>query len=300
MTGKQEVMAKFSRTEIPLGQGKSHCLIPWIIALMVYLGTMALTGAVLLHRMIESWQKDFKSGFTVELQMTSDHPGQSSLEGRQKQDKLLAILRALPGVLKAEALPSNKPSATLDPFGNDIKNHRILIDVALSQDAKIDISTLEVDLRSLFSDISIKNHQVWRETILNIGHSLVGISLIIAGSIGFVSVITIAFITHSGLIIHEKVIEILRLIGAEDRFIAKQFQTYSLKMAMKGGIIGAFLSIVTYFTMKYKLQTLILDFFHPHQYETELWFVILFTPLFMMAIVMLSARMTVIFSMREE
>ena len=127
-----------------------------------------------------------------------------------------------------------------------------------------------------------------------------GISLIIAGSIGFVSVITIAFITHSGLIIHEKVIEILRLIGAEDRFIAKQFQTYSLKMAMKGGIIGAFLSIITYLTMKYKLQTLILDFFHPHQYETELWFVILFTPLFMMAIVMLSARMTVIFSMREE
>ena len=95
MTGKQEVMAKFSRTEIPLGQGKSHRLIPWIIALMVYLGTMALTGAVLLHRMMESWQKDFKSGFTVELQMTSDHPGQSSLEGRQKQDKLLTILRAL-------------------------------------------------------------------------------------------------------------------------------------------------------------------------------------------------------------
>lgn len=300
MTGKQEVMAKFSRTEIPLGQGKSHCLIPWIIALMVYLGTMALTGAVLLHRMMESWQKDFKSGFTVELQMTNGHPGQSSLEGRQKQDKLLAILRSLPGVLKAEVLPSNKTSTALDPFGNDIKNHRILIDVALSQDAKIDISTLEIDLRSLFSDISIKNHQVWRKTILNIGHSLVGISLIIAGSIGFVSVITIAFITHSGLIIHEKVIEILRLIGAEDRFIAKQFQTYSLKMAMKGGIIGAFLSIVTYLTMKYKLQTLILDFFHPHQYETELWFVILFTPLFMMAIVMLSARMTVIFSMREE
>lgn len=297
-------MAKFSRMEIPLEQSKSHRLIPWIIALMVYLGTMALTGAVLLHRIIESWQKDFKSGFTVELQVTGDHPGQSFLEGFQKQDKLLTILRALPGVLKAETLASRGSLPVVDPreslFGNDAKAHRILIDVTLSQDARMDISTLELELRSLFSDISIKNHQIWRETVLNIGHSLLGISLTIAGSIGFVSVITIAFITHSGLVIHEKVIEILRLIGAENRFIAKQFQIYSLKMALKGGMIGTFLSIITYLIMKYKLQTLILDFFHTGQYETELWFIIFFTPLFMMAIVMFSARMTVIFSMQEE
>ena len=71
-------------------------------------------------------------------------------------------------------------------------------------------------------------------------------------------------------------------------------------MALKGGVAGAFLSVVTYLVMKHRLQGLNLDFFSARQDETELWFVIFFTPLFMMAIVMFSARMTVLFSMQEE
>lgn len=301
-------MPKFSQIEIPLEQNNSRRLIPWIIALMVYLGTLALTGAVLLHRLIESGQRDFKNGFIVELQARDDHPGQTSLQDIEKKGKLLHTLRSLPGVTRAEVFASGSSSfsssSAVDvqkPLSQkSARSHPVVIDVTLSDDARVDISTLELELRSLFSSVSLKDHQAWRKTLLEMGHSLLGISLIVACAIGFASVVTIAFVTHSGLIIHEKVIQILRLIGAEDRFIARQFQAHSLKMALKGGLAGAFLSGVTYFVMKHRLQGLNLDFFPARQDETELWFVIFFTPLFMMAIVMFSARMTVLFSMQEE
>ncbi|MBL9029469.1 MAG: hypothetical protein JNK42_03235 [Caedimonas sp.] len=297
-------MPKFSQIEIPLEQNNSRRLIPWIIALMVYLGTLALTGAVLLHRLIESGQRDFKNGFIVELQAKDDHLGQTSLQDIEKQGKLLHTLRSLPGVARAEVFASDPSSSAVDvqkPLSQkNARSHPVVIDVTLSDDARVDISTLELELRSLFSGVSLKDHQAWRKTLLEMGHSLLGISLIVACAIGFASVVTIAFVTHSGLIIHEKVIQILRLIGAEDRFIARQFQAHSLKMALKGGVAGAFLSGVTYFVMKHRLQRLNLDFFPARQDETELWFVIFFTPLFMMAIVMFSARMTVLFSMQEE
>src|SRR5262249_1790127 len=56
---------------------------------------------------------------------------------------------------------------------------------------------------------------------------------------------TVIFVTRTGLAVHQPVIEILHLVGAQDRYIARQFQSQSFRVSLIGGVIGTLLAIVT-------------------------------------------------------
>lgn len=193
---------QFLKPDIPLEHVKSSKLIPWMMALMVYLATMSLTGAVLIHRFMANWQKTFN------LTTIADY--------------------------------------------------------------------------------------------LKISYSFLGFTIIVTSVIAFTTVMTIIFITRTGLTIHERTIDILRLMGAERRFISKQFQTFFFKMALKGGAIGLIFSGMTYGFILY--QNLLKDFMMSDFSKTQhdLWFVVLITPLLMMIIVLLSARMTVFMALEDS
>jgi len=47
------------------------------------------------------------------------------------------------------------------------------------------------------------------------------------------------------LAVHQPVIEILHLVGAQDRYIARQFQVQSFRVSLIGGIIGTLLAVLT-------------------------------------------------------
>ena len=50
--------------------------------------------------------------------------------------------------------------------------------------------------------------------------------------------LTVIFVTRTGLATHRGVIEVVHLIGAPDRYIARQFQGQALKLGILGGIAG--------------------------------------------------------------
>ncbi len=188
------------KSDIPLEQVKATRLIPWLIGIMIYLATMALASAVLIHRFTGSW---------------------------------------------------------LDPLQS-----------------------------TPFLDNYLKIFQVF-----------LGFSFMVTGVVAFVAVVTIIFVTRMGLTIHEKIIHILRLMGADKKFISRQFQVFFFKLALKGGVSGLILSILTYGIIC--INGHFLKDIGMLQ-EKGLWFVVLSTPLFMVSIILVSARMTVFMTLEEE
>ena len=53
------------------------------------------------------------------------------------------------------------------------------------------------------------------------------------------------FTARIGLAIHHSVIEILHLLGAQDAYIARQFQVHALWLGLRGGVIGGMAAAVT-------------------------------------------------------
>jgi cell division transport system permease protein len=56
--------------------------------------------------------------------------------------------------------------------------------------------------------------------------------------VGLAAIITVVFVTRTGLEIHRQVIELLHLMGAQDRYIAREFQRHALRLGLRGGLFG--------------------------------------------------------------
>jgi cell division transport system permease protein len=55
---------------------------------------------------------------------------------------------------------------------------------------------------------------------------------------GLAAVGTVVFATRTGLMVHLRIIEVLHLMGATDRYIARQFAIQALRLGLRGGLIG--------------------------------------------------------------
>jgi cell division transport system permease protein len=63
--------------------------------------------------------------------------------------------------------------------------------------------------------------------------------------VGASAVTMVIFATRMGLSVHGRVIELLHLIGAQDSYIARQFQAHALRLALRGGVLGLLLAVLT-------------------------------------------------------
>src|SRR3546814_9385091 len=66
--------------------------------------------------------------------------------------------------------------------------------------------------------------------------------------------IMVAFVTRMGLAAHQRSIELLHMIGAQDSYVARQFQNHALRFGLRGGIIGLLGALPTLYLARLLLQ----------------------------------------------
>lgn len=281
--------------EIPFNHIKSSKIIFCILGLMVFLITLCLTSSVLLERLLQNWRYEAMHGFTVTLPSAAD-PHQQFLQ----QIDLMKLLKQIPGVLNIEIVTQENRSSIFDHWASSVGPLQFSsqkLEVTLDHRAKIDFSQVSSTLNRLIPNLLFETGRSSKIPLLNIAETAQLMTMILAGLIGITAILTIAFTTHIGLTIHARVIEILRLIGAENLFIAKKFQNYALNLSIKGGLLG--FSLSTFF---YLLLTSIFDLssFSKSFPCIEIWSIMIFSPILVAVIIMISARMTVMFALSQE
>ena len=148
---------------------------------------------------------------------------------------------------------------------------------------------------------ALEGDGMWQEKVSVITAPLLWMSLMMMSVIAFISVITLIYVTHSGLMIHEKIIRILKVLGAENHFIANQFQRYAVHVGVKGGFIGLSLSGATYFMMRRTVIAPLTDlngaFLRGN--EVEMGIILVLMPCVIMGIIVLATRLTVLYAMDD-
>ncbi|MGE0719891.1 MAG: cell division protein FtsX, partial [Alphaproteobacteria bacterium] len=101
---------------------------------------------------------------------------------------------------------------------------------------------LSTALARVGPDISVDDHRLWLDRLLAWVDAvrLGALAVLACAVVGIV--LTVALATRAALAIHRDVIEILHMIGAQDRYIARQFQRQALWMGLRGGLVGAVLA----------------------------------------------------------
>ena len=233
-----------ARLDLPLDGDGSGRFLPWIVALMVFLASLALAGALVVRDGVMRWDRGLTGTLTVEL------PAASSSRDDGAIDAALKVLRGTSGVTRADAFDAKRTAALLEPWlGADIAAADLplprLIDVQIEPRAGVDIEALGQRLAAAVPGARLDEHRQWLNRVLRTALAIEIVAGMIVILVGLAAVLAVIFATRTGLAVHHGIVEVLHLIGARDGYIARQFEWHALRLGLKGGVAGLMLAILT-------------------------------------------------------
>ncbi|MGK2284618.1 cell division protein FtsX [Pedomonas sp. V897] len=228
---------------LPEGR-ESHGVLPWVIAVMVYLMVLAVAGGIGLVTATQGWSGGMARSWTV--QILNAEPA----ERKAEMAAAARFLKGQPGIASAAALPESAARGLLKPWLGDSADSRDLpvpglIEVTLAENARVDAARMEAQLKQHAPSASIDDHDEWLGQLTAFARGLQGLAYVVVGLMALATAAIVTFSTRAGLSSHHNTIEILHLMGAEDRQIAREFQWRYLAHGLKGSVVGAGLGIAT-------------------------------------------------------
>lgn len=225
-------------SDLPLDEDPGTRFLPWLIAFMVYLAAMSVVATSIIQSVAQRWEQGVNDTLSVQIP-----PADSVNEDQLQIANTLKILRAHPAVVLAEPLTRSHVLKLLEPWlGSSDTLERLplphLIDVSLRRSKPFDTQAMDVALNKIAPGATIDDHRIWLDRLIRMSQTLQWGAYIVLGLICMASIGTIFFVTRTGLAIHQDVIQVLHLIGAQDSYIARQFGEHALYLALRGGFLG--------------------------------------------------------------
>ncbi len=270
-------------------------LLPWVMAIMVYLSALAATGSLVLHSGFDDWASSLQGRVTVQL------TGENREEMNDQSSRIQEVLRATPGVELVRPLTEDEIRLLLEPWlgaGNITEDLPvpIMIDVETSDNIYVNLDALESKIKQISDNVYLDDHAKWLDDFLRLAYTVESTGLGILVLILLASVCIIIFGTKSSMSEHKGTIEIMHLMGAHDLMIAKAYQNRFMKYGLRGGVIGLILSFITVYGLLILVQNLSGGFVETPTLPYLKMSLLLLFPLIFAALTMITARITV---MRE-
>ncbi|MGF1609406.1 MAG: cell division protein FtsX, partial [Kiloniellales bacterium] len=152
-------------------------------------------------------------------------------------------------------------------------------------------------LEALVPGVVVDDHQRWLGHLLVLARTIKTIAAFVLLAVGLSAVATIVFVTRTGLAIHHAVIDLLHLVGAQDSYVARQFETHALFLGLRGGLIGLVFAFATMALLGHLLERSRIGLLP--ELALSVWeiLVIALLPLATGLIAMATARLTVLHSL---
>ena len=287
----------FRRNDLPLERDPSGRFLPWLIALMVYIAALALVCAMTMAKMVERWDSGLSGSITVQI----PPPEAAGSPGLREAaiDRVIELLLDTEGVRNAEVLEPDEIAALLRPWLGAGASYGdlplpALIAVGIDPAAAPDFDRLSRRLAEAVPGTLVDDHQSWLGQLLDLAQTIELVAALLVVLIGASAVTMVVFATRMGLAIHGRVIELLHLIGAQDSYVAREFETHALKLALRGGTVGLLLAIATIVLVGRlfaRIDTALLPELTLRPIE---WAALALLPLAIAGVAMLTARFTVL------
>lgn len=209
-----------------------------LVAIMVFLAGFAAAGGFAVYNVTADWSDELARNMTVQV-VHAD-----AAERRRQSEAAIDVLLSTPGIERAERLETDAITALLEPWlgeGNVSEDLPLpsLISVTLAPDASINHEALAAAIRQAAPDAALDDHQQWMGHLSDLADAVQGAAALAGLLIAFATAAIVVFATQARLAGHRETIDIIHLIGAEDRLIASEFRTHFGLVGLKGGLLGA-------------------------------------------------------------
>ncbi|GIL38812.1 cell division protein FtsX [Roseiterribacter gracilis] len=230
---------------LPRAEAGGTALLVSIIALMTWLALLALGASVALGAIARERQAGLAGRWTVEIAADATR----SKPTEQRARDAAQLLRGVPGVVRAEPLSREDIRRLLSPWlGNDAAVEELplpgLVDVVVDAQRPPAIAELRKRLAEI-PGANVDDHRGWVVEIVRLARAAEAVAIAVFVMVGAIAILAIVAAARARLAIHAHEVELLHVIGAADRWIARQFQASALAVALRGGLSGLILAATT-------------------------------------------------------
>lgn len=231
------MLSKNNIDEIPINRDAVTKFVPWIMALLVFLLSLVLAGAFSISSSLNNWHVGVSQKLTIEI------PLQHELDRDRIIPNIVGLLKKTPGINHVEVVQQKQLLKLLQPWVGNVETLGdiplpALIDVDVDPATQFNIQELMQWLSQYAKGVRVESHGRWLETLTVLRTSLQIIAYLFALIIAMTVAITVMLVTKAGLAAHHQSISVLRLIGAQNSYIARKFQSHAFRLTVRGALFG--------------------------------------------------------------
>jgi cell division transport system permease protein len=222
------------------------------LAILTFLAGLAAAGAELVAASSREWQGAIAREATIQLR------GQSGRDIELDLARAAEIARKVPGIADARPLGRAEAEALLEPWlgrGLDLSSLPVprLVVLRLAEEPRPDLGTLRRRLAAELPGASLDDHGAWRARLSGVATTLLGVATVLVFLVVAASALAVAFATRGAMAGSRESVDVLQLVGADDRFIVREFAARFLKLSLVAAAVGALAAALSVFVLAHLL-----------------------------------------------
>ena len=273
---------------------------PWVIAIMIALTSIATAGGLALANMASTAEAEISNGATVQIVEAS--PSKRDAQARQA----LALLAGMPGIASVERVPDDQLAELIEPWLGELQATGeaipipALIDVRFAAKASPrQIERLQEAVTRVAPAAKIDAQASWLAPVFEAVRSLQWLAIGLVVLLAIASIAAVWLAARSALGNNRDTIEIIHLLGGTDSQIAQVFQRSIAIDAIMGGLAGLALGVVAIGFMSSRFSALGSGMIAGGGLGIFDWVIIGLLPIAGAILAMLTARFTVMKAVRQ-
>jgi cell division transport system permease protein len=220
----------------------------FVIAIMTFLACLTLGAVSMVKDSAAKWQNDISREVTIQIRPFDD------LEMEQAIKDASQIALAFDGVSKVTALNDKETARLLEPWlGAGLQLDELpvprLLTVTLNDGKRPDFEEMRKQLEEKVPGSTLDDHRTWVDRLTTMALTMVAIGTSVFLLMMAATITTVIFATRGAMAGNKDVVDVLHFVGADSRFISREFQNHFLIMGLKGATCGAVGAIILFIVL---------------------------------------------------
>jgi cell division transport system permease protein len=227
---------------VPVDGAAGRALVA-VIAILTFLAALAAGSAAMVWRASSQWRGDIAQEMTMQVRPDPRRDIEADLK------RAAELARTQQGVSDVRIVPRADSERLLEPWlgsGLELSSLPVprLIVIRLDRRAGRDVTSLRESLRRDVPGASLDDHKLWMTRLSSMANTLImaGVGIVLLTLIA--AAMAVAFATRGAMAGSRESVDVLHFVGADDQFIAHEFQTRFVRLGLEGGMIGGIAAII--------------------------------------------------------
>src|SRR5712672_379525 len=190
-----------------------------VVAIMTFLASLTTGAVMLVLASAAEWQSDVSREMTIQIRPAPGRDLDAAVSQAAESARLLEPWLGTGLALDALPVP------------------RIIV-LRVAAGERPNLAALRAALAARIPGVSVDDHRGWIDRMRAMATTAVAGGIGILALMLIATVLSVAFATRGAMATNRPIVEVLHFIGAQDGFIAGQFQRHFLRLGLLGGASG--------------------------------------------------------------